>query len=78
MTEWLRHLNPLGLSSFILIPQLIVQFFINIFYKSLRNNKFSRVLPFAELSLTLLCQNKKSSILNDMAKIAIKYDNIVP
>ena len=35
-------------------------------------------MPFAEFSLTLWCQNKNSSILNDMAKVAIKYDNIVP
>ncbi len=32
----------------------------------------------AEFSLTLWYQNKRSKILNDMAKVAIKYDNIVP
>ena len=42
-------------------------FVINTFYKSLRNNKFPRVLPFAEFSLTLWSQNKKSSILNDIS-----------
>ena len=31
-----------------------------------------------EFSLILWCQNKRSKILNDMAKVAIKYDNIVP
>ena len=44
-----------------LIPQLSVLFVINIFYKSLRSNKFPRVLPFAEFSLTLWCQNKRSN-----------------
>ena len=41
---------------------------------SLSNYKFLRVLSCAEFSLTLWCQNKRSSILLDMAKVAIKYD----